>query len=218
MIQGRDYLKPIINELLAAWPNNRTVNIVCHGHSVPSGYFTTPYVNTMNAYPHLLHKILNERFPFAVTNVIVTAKGGENAVNGEKRFENDVLIHRPDVIVLDYSLNDRSSGLKGAKDAWSLMIEKALKNDVKVILCTPSWDISYYEQGAAWDELCAHAEQVRELASRYDVGLADSFKAFEKQIKDFNDLPKYLANINHPTKAGHELIAEEIAKYFIICE
>lgn len=42
MIQSINYLSPIIDELAKRWPDNRTVNIVCHGHSVPSGYFATP--------------------------------------------------------------------------------------------------------------------------------------------------------------------------------
>ena len=115
MVKTHEYLAPVLDELALRWPQNRTVNIVCHGHSVPSGYFATPVVNTFSAYPHLLHKIIKERFPFAVTNVIVTGIGGENSSRGEKRFESDVLIHRPDVITIDYSLNDRSIGLAAAQ-------------------------------------------------------------------------------------------------------
>ena len=58
----------VVAALKATWPGNRTVNIVCHGHSVPAGYFKTPVVDTFNAYPHLLHRGLKDRFPFAVIN------------------------------------------------------------------------------------------------------------------------------------------------------
>lgn len=215
MIQGNKYLDPILDELARKWPQNRIVNIVCHGHSVPAGYFATPFVNTFSAYPHLLHKMIKERFPFAVTNVIVTAIGGENSVSGEVRFEKDVLSHRPDVLIIDYGLNDRSIGLEAAEKAWCSMIEKALEQNIKVILCTPTWDNSYYSQNEKWEKLAAHAEQVRALADRYNVGLADSFRAFEKHISEPEDLAKYLSHVNHPSLAGHKLVAEEIAKYFI---
>ena len=215
MIQGINYLDPILNEMAAQWPKNRIINIVCHGHSVPAGYFATPFVNTFSAYPHLLHKMIKERFPFAVTNDIVTAIGGENSVSGEKRFENDVLSHRPDVLIIDYSLNDRSVGLEAAEKAWCSMIEQALERGIKVILCTPTWENSYYKQNEKWEALVRHAEQVRMLADRYGIGLADSFKAFEKHISEQSDLAKYLSHGNHPTEAGHILVAEEIAKYFI---
>ena len=57
------YLADILALLKKDWPDNRTVNIVCHGHSVPAGYFKTPTVDPMNSYPHLLHARLAERFP-----------------------------------------------------------------------------------------------------------------------------------------------------------
>lgn len=41
----------IRQELQKKWPDNRTVNLVFHGHSVPSGYANTPNVKTLQAYP-----------------------------------------------------------------------------------------------------------------------------------------------------------------------
>ncbi|MBE6691237.1 MAG: SGNH/GDSL hydrolase family protein [Ruminococcaceae bacterium] len=215
MIQSINYLAPLLDEMAIKWPHNRIVNIVCHGHSVPAGYFATPYVNTFSAYPHLLHRMIKERFPFAVINVIVTAIGGETSVNGMERFQRDALTHRPDVLTIDYGLNDRSVGLEESKVAWESMIDEALNENVKVILCTPTWDNNYYLKNERWEQLCKHAEQIRDLADKYSVGLADSFEAFNRNIMVNSDLSKYLSHINHPTQAGHELVAEEIAKYFI---
>ena len=57
------YLRPIIDSLKTHWPDNRAVNIVCHGHSVPAGYFATPRVDSLNAYPHLLRVAPGGAFP-----------------------------------------------------------------------------------------------------------------------------------------------------------
>ena len=209
------YLENILQDLTKQWPDNRRINIVCHGHSVPAGYFATPCVNTFSAYPYLLHQKIKERFPFAVTNVIVTAVGGEDSEAGAARFEDEVLNYKPDVIIIDYGLNDRRLGLENAYKAWSTMIEKALQKNVKVILCTPTWDCSYYEQNEDWQALEKHAKQIRELADRYNVGLADSFKAFQCHVKEPADLANYLSYYNHPSMAGHELVAKELAKYFV---
>jgi hypothetical protein len=62
------------------------VNLVFHGHSVPAGYFKTPHVDTLNAYPAQLQRLLKERFPTVVLNSIVTAIGGEDSVRGAARF------------------------------------------------------------------------------------------------------------------------------------
>ena len=95
------------------------------------------------------------------------------------------------------------------------MIETALEHKKKVILLTPTWDNSFYDQNENWNLLKAHAEQVRELAKAYNIGLADSFAAWEKRIEETSDLAQYLSHVNHPTKKGHEIVADEIGRYFI---
>lgn len=208
------YLDSLLDVMSKQWPENRTVNIVCHGHSVPAGYYATPFVNTFGAYPHLLHEKIKERFPFAAVNVIVTAIGGEDAVGGARRFETDVLTHRPDVVTIDYGLNDRSIGLEKAKRAWESMIAAALRQNVKVILLTPTWDNSYYEKSEQWSALEAHAAQIRALAAENGVGLADSFASFGRFVREEGDLALLLSHVNHPTKRGHMLVADELSKFF----
>src|SRR5438132_6042675 len=134
------YLSVLAELLKKEWPKNRTVNIVCHGHSVPAGYFKTPQVDTFNAYPHLFHAAIKRHYPAAVLNVIVTAIGGENSVSGAARFEKDVLSHNPDLVLIDYALNDRPLPLDKSRAAWASMIEKALAKNVKVLLLTPTGD------------------------------------------------------------------------------
>lgn len=207
------YLAEITKTLRADWPKNRTVNIVCHGHSVPAGYFVTPRVQTFDSYPHLLHRELGERFPKAVVNVIVTAIGGEQSESGAQRFERDVLDKHPDVVTIDYSLNDRGLGLERAKAAWSLMIESALKAKVKVILLTPTPDQSANMDDPN-DPLNQHAEQVRSLAKRYGVGLVDSLNEFRGAMKGGAALPTLMSQVNHPNRAGHELVAKALGLWF----
>ena len=214
MVSTMHYLDPVLDELQKQWPANQTVNIVCHGHSVPSGYFATPYVNPLEAYPHLLFKLIKQRFPFAVINVIVTAIGGENAEQGAQRFDSEVLNHNPSVITLDYGLNDRRIGLEKAKSAWERMIETAIEKGIKVILLTPSWEKSYFSGNSDWTSLTEHAGQIRDLAQKHNVGLADVFSRFQEFIKKPEDLIALLSHVNHPSAAGHEIIAAEIAKYF----
>lgn len=212
------YLKDITDKLKLRWPDNETVNIVCHGHSVPAGYFANSYVDTFNAYPHLLHRNLKERFPNAVINVIVTAVGGENSECGAARFEKQVLCHRSSVLTIDYSLNDRGIGLERAEKSWRIMIEKALKADSKIILLTPSWDVSAKAEPdcESWIQLKLHAEMIRKLASEYEVGLSDSFEAFERYNKSNGDYLELMSWVNHMNRKGHELVAGEITKWFQI--
>ena len=208
------YLNPLLDEMAKKWPDNRVINIVCHGHSVPAGYFATPFVNSFCAYPHLLHRLIKERFPYAVVNVIVTAIGGENSKSGSLRFEKDVLTHRPDLVTIDYALNDRALDLSEAKNAWRNMIEAALHAAVPVILLTGTLDRSYFDKGPQYTKLTERAELIRGLADEYNVGLADSLSAWTDAANEPEALVNLLSHVNHPTSEGHMLVARELGKFF----
>jgi lysophospholipase L1-like esterase len=209
------YMSGVTDALRTHWPENRIVNIVCHGHSVPAGYFATPLVDTMSAYPHLLHVALKHRFPFAVINVIVSAIGGEDSESGANRFERDVLSHRPDIITIDYGLNDRRLGLKKAHASWSTMIDAGLASGAKILLLTPTPDVTQASTYKGDDKclLVEHADQIRTLASEHGIGVADSLQAC-MQYSSQEDLSDILSWSNHPNRSGHELVARELLRWF----
>ena len=206
-------LGPVVSELEREWPRNRTINIVCHGHSVPAGYFKTPAVDSFNAYPSLLHRLLKERFPFAVINVIVTAIGGEDSARGAARFAHDVLTHHPEVVCIDYALNDRRLGLELARTSWINMIQQTHAAGAKVILLTPTPDTRAKLDDPA-DPLNQHAAQVRALAEEYGTGLVDSLARFQAEIRQGTPLESLLSQINHPNARGHQLVATALAEWF----
>jgi hypothetical protein len=210
--RAESYLASLIAELGKDWPGNRTVNIVFHGHSVPAGYFKTPEVRSLEAYPHFVREGLARLFPHAVINVIVSAKGGENAVEGAARFDRDVLAHNPDVVLIDYSLNDRRVGLDAARAAWSRMIVAARSRGAAVILLTPTPDLKA-NLGDPQDPLEQHAVQVRQLAAEFGVGLVDSLRIFE-EAADAESMGELMSQSNHPNEMGHRLVSGEILKYF----
>jgi lysophospholipase L1-like esterase len=172
-------------------------------------------VDSLNAYPHLLHAGLKHRFPFAVVNVIVTAIGGEHSASGAARFSDHVLCHRPDVIAIDYGLNDRRLGLEKARAAWSSMIQAGLAYGAKMILLTPTADVTQAPtyQGDDKALLADHADQIRQLAAENGIGLADSFAAYREYLKT-GDLSDLLSWSNHPNRKGHELVARELLRWF----
>jgi lysophospholipase L1-like esterase len=209
----KDYLDDIRSELVKQWPANRTINLVFHGHSVPAGFFKTPVVNTLDSYPFQLLAALKVLYPYAVINIINTAIGGENSESGARRFRKDVLVHKPDVLFIDYALNDRGIGPSRAAKAWGSMIRLAQKRGIRVILLTPSPDqnVNILVPG---NVLEIHARQVRQLAEKYHTGLADSYLAFHRIAESGRPLKDFMSQVNHPNQAGHQLIMEQILPYF----
>ncbi|MHA8063963.1 SGNH/GDSL hydrolase family protein [Aquirufa aurantiipilula] len=208
-----DYLQEIKQELVKEWPKNRIINLVFHGHSVPAGYFKTPVVNTLGAYPYQVLKSLKEQYPFAAINIINTSIGGENAEKGAARFEQDVLSHRPDVIFIDYVLNDRGIGLERAKNAWVKMIQMAQSKGIKVILLSASPDqkVDILDTNSILDQ---HGQQVQELAKTHQVGFVDTYTLFRNQVKASTPISDLMSQVNHPNEKGHALISTELMKFF----
>ncbi len=207
------YLDEIKKELVKPWPGNRTVNLVFHGHSVPAGYFKTPDVRTLDAYPQQVLSLIKDQYPLAVVNVIVTAIGGENSESGAQRFGRDVLVHNPDVLFIDYSLNDIGLGLTRAMLAWESMIKRALEKNISVILLTPSPNQQFNILDSSSD-LQKHADQVVQLAKKYNIGLIDSYGLFQAEVRAGNPVGAYMSQVNHPNRLGHQMIAGDIMSYF----
>jgi lysophospholipase L1-like esterase len=207
------YLETIKIEFGKKWPQNRTVNVVFHGHSVPTGYFATPVVRSLDAYPHLLLHHIKKDYPRAVVNVITTSIGGEQAEQGAKRFRREVLNHRPDVVFIDYALNDRSIGLQRAKKAWEKMIIAARRAGIPVVLMTPSPDkkVDLTDPESILEQ---HSRQIRQLAADHGLGLVDSYAAFQRAVRAGATVDELMATGNHPNERGHLLIMDELMKYF----
>lgn len=201
----------LFTALQARWPDNRTLNIVWHGHSVVAGYHLTPRVRTLESYPFLVFQGMTERFQSAVLNSIVTAIGGEGSTSGSRRFARDVLRHDPDLLFIDYAINDRSTALDEVESAWRRMIEKARQGEIPLVLLTPT--------GTRLDDLTdptnalsVRAELIRELGAEYEVAVADVSSAWQRELEEGVDQETLLAQGLHPNAAGHAIAAAEILR------
>ncbi len=209
----KTYLNDTKIELNKKWPNNRTINIVYHGHSVPTGYYTRGVVHTFGAYPRLATKLIKEIYPYAVINTITTSIGGEHATQGVLRFEDDVLPMHPDVLFIDYALNDRKTPLEDVRQAWEDMVDMALAKNIKVILFTPTPD-THEDILSDSAPLAIHSAQIRAIAKEKGVGLIDSYQMFKDMVASGTALAPYMAQANHINKLGHEKVAALIFEWF----
>ena len=200
----------LISRLEAKWPDNRAVNVVYHGHSVPAGYFDTPNVRTFDAYPHLVHLELKSRFPHAVINTIVTAIGGETSPAGMKRTD-QVMAHRPDLVMIDYGMNDLGIPPEEMKVSWTSMIETFRKAGVLVVLITPTWDEREPDRlREGQPGLKEVAATIHKLGEFWNVPVADIYSRWTRQVASGVESSPMLSWTNHPNAAGHRLICQAI--------
>ncbi|TWT81523.1 Glycosyl hydrolases family 2, sugar binding domain [Planctomycetes bacterium CA13] len=212
-IRKRQTFDDLKHEMQLVWPKNRLVRFVFHGHSVPAGYFQTPTVQRFDSYPVLFHQALCKQYPTAVIDVCTTAIGGENSRGGSQRFAEDVLTLKPDVVFIDYCLNDRAIGVKAAEEYWRTMIRRTLNSRVKVVLLTPTPD-SHEDILDPKSSLASHAQSVRRLGNEFGVPVVDSYAAFQKLVSEGTDLSAFLSQTNHPNRKGHEIVTKLIFSLF----
>jgi lysophospholipase L1-like esterase len=154
---------------------------------------------------------LKGKFPHAVLNVIVTAIGGEASPAGAKRFSRDVLPHHPDLVLIDYALNDRGIPEDKVEAAWLSMIHAAKEAGVPVVLITPTGDAKADMANPA-DILTQRAALIRKLAAAEKVILADVSTAWLAELAKGTPQAELLSQVNHPNLRGHQLAADTIIK------
>jgi hypothetical protein len=191
-------------ELNKQWKDNRIINLVFHGHSVPAGFHVTPEIKPFESYPHLVYVGLKKKYPYAQINCIVTAVGGETSDKGAMRFEDEVMNHKPDILFIDYALNDRFLNEQDSRRSLSKMIDSAKARNVIVVLVTPTGaeDANLNDES---DKLTIRVKIIRELAKEKDCLLADVSGVWKTK-----DQSKLLSQINHPNLIGHQLAADVI--------
>jgi lysophospholipase L1-like esterase len=208
-----NYFGELIEEMKIHWPANRRITIVAHGHSVPAGYFKTPEIRTFDSYPSLLHQRLASLFPTAAIEMVVTAIGGEASSSGANRFEKDVLSIKPDIVLIDYALNDRGIGLKTSRENLEKMISQCTERKIKVILLTPTPDQTE-DILQTETPLNSFQEMIRQLAIQHKVAMVDSYEAFRQRVASGTPLPQLMSQVNHPNRQGHELVADLLLSLF----
>ncbi|WP_052573446.1 SGNH/GDSL hydrolase family protein [Haloferula sp. BvORR071] len=205
--------QPLLSELQKEWPKNRTIHLVFHGHSVPAGYHETPEVKPFESYPLMAMEKIQKAYPHAVINAITTAIGGEDCVKGAARFQRDVLSLRPDIIFIDYALNDRRVPEAEVEKAWHSMAQAAKAKGIPVVFLTPTGS-----RGVKIDDptepLEIRAAIIRKVAAEEGVLVADVWAAWKAELKHGVNQDSLLAQANHPNKKGHEIAARVIAGMF----
>src|SRR5690606_543204 len=132
---------------------------------------------------------------------------------GATRFERDVLSMRPDVVFIDYALNDRRLPEGEVEAAWRSMARAAKKKGIPVVFLTPT-GADHVRIDAPDEPLEIRAAIIRKVAAEEGVPVADVWAAWKAELKRGVKQGSLLAQANHPNRKGHEIAAKVIAGMF----
>ncbi|MBQ3079442.1 MAG: hypothetical protein IJC48_05500 [Clostridia bacterium] len=229
-----------------AFANHRPVVISFLGDSVTHGCFEVfinehgkidSFCRAEKAYPYLLANELGKLFPNARPSVINAGVAGDNAVNGRKRLERDVLFASPDLVIVNFGLNDSANpdvegGLKAYDQAMRGIFESVLASGAECMLVTPNFMCKYVSYHLADEKLISIAKAVakvqnegilkkyvecaKKAAKDMNIPVADAYSVWESLEKTGADTTKMLSNdINHPTEEMHRIFVNEIMRVLL---
>ncbi len=221
----------------------RPVTIACLGDSVTHGCFEI-YINSKGnidtfcraeeAYPELLKRELANLFPFASPVIVNAGVSGDKSYGGLDRLERDVLSFRPDLVIVDFGLNDSMNkdvegGLETYDKSMRQIFEKVLASGAECILLTPNYmnrEVSPFITEPMFIDIAKEAavvqntgvltryvETAKKAAEDMGVPVADAYAVWQALEKNGVDTDALLANnINHPNGKAHGIFVSEIMR------
>jgi lysophospholipase L1-like esterase len=173
------------------------------------GLFTKQVVVPSAAYPTILAKTLQARYPSQEDSIIVAnyGIGGEKVVNTRNRYFSALSTVRPDVVLLMEGANDIPLGEDGAASSAaqeiSVWVAEAKARGMRVFLATPVPGRPGGNRTIQTALLVDYAGRMRRVAEQQGVTLVDLYSLL------LPDVQRYIGVDGlHPNEAGYTRIAE----------
>ena len=219
---------------------NRAPVIAFIGSSITQGCFEIyedgemikAVFDSCSAYPDKVKKILSILYPQAPVSIVNMGINGGAAPGGLERFQEDVVSCNPDLLVIDYALNDshqEESGIPAYKNTLKQIFQEAKKANVETIFMTPNM-MNTYTSHIIKGEICetlaekfatrqtngvfdAYIDAAREACKEEGVKLCDCYAIWKRMYESGVDTTSLLSNgLNHPIREMHYLFAWELVK------
>ena len=143
---------------------------------------------------------------------------GDTILGMEARLTRDVISHDPDLTIINGSLN------WGPELGENRLFYESLRRIVRrvkretgsdIVLMTPNMQCLDNAPFPPGDSLEERVRMIRQVAAEEDACLADVYKVWEGFVSAGHPAAALLANgVNHPTPAGHQVMAEVLMKFF----
>jgi lysophospholipase L1-like esterase len=171
-------------------------------------------------YPSRVVVALRRQFPEATVTPIDAFKGGTTTQYGLEMIETKVIPAKADLLLIAFGGNDAAGAIGRPprnpaprfKEDMRKMARRAKEAGMEVILVITMQQHPWQATAKRWP---AYRQALLELAEEEEVACADVYTEWMNQatrgIPPFTQLHNW---INHPGKAGHELYADVILRFF----
>lgn len=184
--------------LNAALGKETTIGFI--GGSITEGYNAS---NKNNCYVENVYKWWKNTFPATKINCINAGVGGTSSYLGVHRVKTEVLDYNPDLVVIEFSVNDAFS--YESMNSYENLIRRVLQapNEPAVMLLFMT-DVSGVNQQ---DTDCALGTYYRLPMISYENAVRPELEANSFQWADIS------SDYVHPNDRGHAIISELVTQY-----
>lgn len=180
------------------------IKIAYIGGSITEGYSDNITLKTEEKWVDMSTKWLNEQFPESDITYVNAGLSGTPSVLGNVRLEPDVLSHDPDVVFVEFAVNDGAETIY--KNAYESMVRTLLTQDkdIAVVLL-----FTIIESGHTCQP---HMSQIGEHYGLPMISLPDSvWVEMQEGRMAWSD---YSADQSHPNVEGSIMIRDFVTHYF----
>lgn len=204
-----------VEPLEALTPNSR---VLFQGDSITDGNRgRTPDPNHIlgHGYVFIVAARHGAAFPEAKYEFLNRGVSGNTVYELEKRWQNDTLELKPDVLSVLIGVNDsgRKIPLAEYEQAYDKLLIDARTNNprLKLVLCEPFWvdhKATKPANGSPNEDIVKRQEVVTKLATKHEAALARFQKALDEACKRA-PASHWVWDSVHPTYSGHQILADE---------
>ncbi len=200
--------KRFVEKTLKDLQNGCSVTIVAFGDSITAGFAVR------RGFPSFWREMLQRKYPDARIELINSGVSGDTTIDGLARLDWSVLSYEPDLVSINFGINDCVMGL--GLDEFELnlvqMVRRIRAGPGSEILLLSSQPL----ETPPYDRLVQdYYQAVRRVASEMDVGFVDVYGAWMERVRQGTPLSSLiLPGLDHPNEAGYKIIAEELMKLF----
>lgn len=185
------------------------LKVVCLGDSVTGIYYHT---GGQRAWPELLNIALTRALPGCDVTVINAGISGNTVADGLARLERDVLVHQPQIVTINFGLNDLARvGMEQFQQGLQELVQRIRAAGATPVLCTPNAVID--TAGRPEQKLQQLCNVIRDVAQQQQAAFCDIQQAgLSLRTRAPHTWRLSMSDAIHPNLDGHRLLAETVCQ------
>ncbi|MCX6669181.1 MAG: SGNH/GDSL hydrolase family protein [Methanothrix sp.] len=200
--------KRFVERTVADLQNGCDVTIVAFGDSITAGFAVR------RGFPSFWKERLAQKYPDARIELINSGASGDTTQDGLARLDWAVLSYEPDLVTINFGINDSVLGLGREEFEINLveMVRRIRAGPASEILLLSSQPL----ETPPYDKLVLdYYQAIERVAGEMDVGFVDVYGAWMERVRQGMPLGSLiLPGLDHPNEAGYRIIAEELMRLF----